>query len=54
MMTGETPLTPPSIERLAQSYALLIMHDEMTLKSVRDIPPGMYARVEFLANSEKK
>lgn len=53
-MTGESPLTPPIFEKMAQSHAILILHNEMRIEDVRDIPSGMRARVEYLTRTMGK
>lgn len=48
VQSGEIPLTPQVYEDLAQSYALLIVHDEFPMASLPPYPVGLKARVEYL------
>lgn len=53
-MGADEPLTPPFMETLAQSYAVLILEGKRTLDDILPRPPELRARVEFLLHLSKE
>lgn len=53
-MGADEPLTPPFMETLAQSYAVMILEGKRTLDDILPRPPGLRARVEYLLHLDKE
>lgn len=53
-MGADEPLTPPYLETLAQSYAVLILEGKRTLDDILPRPPELRTRVEYLLHLDKE
>lgn len=53
-MGADEPLTPPFMETLAQSYAVLILEGKRTLDEILPRPPELRKRVEYLLHIDKE
>lgn len=53
-MGADEPLTPPFMETLAQSYAVMVLEGKRTLDDILPRPPELRMRVEFLLHLDKE